>query len=94
MSTIPEWFWEAVDQKPESHYTEIEDIDLHYLSWNEAGGRGLYLSTGKCPRALVGLYCAGFLRPVSPNRDGYEWHGDSDHRSRTRLISTLMKLSQ
>ena len=32
MSTIPEWFWEAVDQKPESHYTEIDDIDLHYLS--------------------------------------------------------------
>ena len=46
MSTIPEWFWEAVDQKPESRYTEIDDIDLHYLSWNEANGRGLLFIHG------------------------------------------------
>ena len=56
MSTIPEWFWEAVDQKPASHYTEIDDIDLHYLSWNERqAAEGFYLSTGTTPTRIGGI---------------------------------------
>jgi len=44
MGSIPDWFWEAVDQKPQDHYVAHGDIDLHYLSWNEGGQRICSLS--------------------------------------------------
>ena len=81
MSTIPEWFWEAVDQKPESHYTEIDDIDLHYLSWNEANGRGLLFIHGHNAHAhwwdfIAPAFCDQY-HPIAMDMSGM---GDSDHR--------------
>ena len=81
MSTIPEWFWEAVDQKPESHYAEIDDIDLHYLSWNEANGRGLLFIHGHNAHAhwwdfIAPAFCDQYY-PIAMDMSGM---GDSDHR--------------
>ncbi len=81
MSTIPEWFWEAVDQKPESHYTEIDDIDLHYLSWNEANGPGLLFIHGHNAHAhwwdfIAPAFCDQY-HPIAMDMSGM---GDSDHR--------------
>ena len=81
MSTIPEWFWEAVDQKPESHYTQNDDIDLHYLSWNEVIGRGLLFIHGHNAHAhwwdfIAPAFCDQY-HPIAMDMSGM---GDSDHR--------------
>ena len=31
MADAPEWFWEAVDQTPQSSFVTLDDVDLHYL---------------------------------------------------------------
>ena len=95
MSTIPEWFWEAVDQKPASHYTEIDDIDLHYLSWNEAGGRGLLFIHGHNAHAhwwdfIAPAFCDQY-HPIA--MDMRVWV-TRIIGSRTRQGSTLTKLSR
>ena len=33
MSDAPEWFWQAIDQKPASGTVEVEDSDINYLTW-------------------------------------------------------------
>ena len=35
--TTPQWFWDAVDIKPESGFVEVEDSDINYLKWSEPG---------------------------------------------------------
>ena len=54
MSTIPEWFWEAVDQKPASHYTEIDDIVCIICLGMRQTAEGFYSSTGTMPTRIGG----------------------------------------
>ena len=46
MSDIPQWFWDAVDQKPESHYVEVDEIDIHYQTWSDQSDSGLLFVHG------------------------------------------------
>ena len=75
MSTIPEWFWEAVDKSPRVITPRLMTLSCIICLGMRQTAEGFYSSTGTMPRALVGLHCASFLRSISPNRDGYEWHG-------------------
>jgi pimeloyl-ACP methyl ester carboxylesterase len=81
MGSIPDWFWEAVDQKPQDHYVPHGDIDLHYLSWNEAGQRDLLFIHGHNAHAhwwdfIAPAFCDAF-HPIAMDLSGM---GDSDHR--------------
>ena len=46
MSDTPEWFWEAVETKPESGYVEVEDSDINFLKWSDQGNPGLLFVHG------------------------------------------------
>tara|TARA_B100000519_G_C14187766_1_gene411587 strand:- start:102 stop:953 length:852 start_codon:yes stop_codon:yes gene_type:complete len=46
VSDIPQWFWDAVDQKPESHYVEVDEIDIHYQTWSDQSDSGLLFVHG------------------------------------------------
>ncbi len=81
MSEIPQWFWDAIDTKPESGFVEVDDADIHYLAWSDAGNPGLLFVHGHNAHA----HWWDFIAPSF--RD--EWQvaaldlsgmGDSDHR--------------
>ncbi len=79
--TTPDWFWEAIDTKPESGYVEVEDIDINYLYWSEAGNPGLLFVHGHNAHA----HWWDFIAPSY--KDDYQCvaldlsgMGDSDHR--------------
>ena len=77
----PDWFWQAVDDKPDSDYIEVEEADIHYLSWNKPSPKGLLFVHGHNAHA----HWWDFIAP----RYKDEYHtvaidlsgmGDSDHR--------------
>lgn len=77
----PDWFWQAVDDKPSSDYVEVEEVDIHYLSWNKPSPKGLLFVHGHNAHA----HWWDFIAP----RYKDEFHtvaidlsgmGDSDHR--------------
>lgn len=35
--TIPDWFWQAVDQEGTQHTVEVDDCDVAYQRWGDAG---------------------------------------------------------
>lgn len=81
MSEIPEWFWEAVDQKPESHFIEVDDIDIHYQSWNAAGKPGLLFVHGHSAHAHWWDFIApSFMADYHVVALDLGGMGDSDHR--------------
>jgi len=81
MSETPEWFWEYIDIKPESHFVEVADIDISYFTWSEAGNPGLLFVHGHNAHA----HWWDFIAPRY--KDRYQTvaldlsgMGDSDHR--------------
>ncbi|MBV1876128.1 MAG: alpha/beta hydrolase [Pseudomonadales bacterium] len=85
MSETPEWFWEAIDIKPESGFVEVEDCDVNYLSWkaasDEALNNGLLFVHGHNAHAHWWDFIAPFFKDeyktVALDLTGM---GDSDHR--------------
>ena len=79
--TTPDWFWEAIDQKPSSGSVEVDDIDINYLYWSQAGKPGLLLVHGHNAHAhwwdfIAPSYAEDF-HTVAVDLSGM---GDSDHR--------------
>ena len=82
MSDTPEWFWQAIDQKPESAYLQVAESDVHYLSWNEPEkGNGLLFVHGHNAHAHWWDFIAPFFKDahhtVALDLTGM---GDSDQR--------------
>lgn len=81
MSETPDWFWEAIDTKPESGFVEIDDIDIAYHTWSGPGNPGLLLVHGHNAHG----HWWDFIAPSF--KDDYQaaaldlsGMGDSDHR--------------
>ncbi|MCH8257187.1 MAG: alpha/beta hydrolase [Proteobacteria bacterium] len=84
MSDTPEWFWDAVDTKPEQGFVEVGDCDINFLKWSEPAsstGRGLLFVHGHNAHA----HWWDFIAPAY--KDQYQTvalvlsgMGDSDHR--------------
>lgn len=79
--TTPDWFWEAIDTKPESGFVDVKGSDINYLYWSEAGNPGLLFVHGHNAHA----HWWDFIAP-SYKDDYYtvaldlSGMGDSDHR--------------
>ncbi len=77
----PDWFWEAVDVKPRCNFIEVEDADIHYLSWNKPGPKGLLFVHGHNAHAhwwdFIAPRYKGQYHTVAIDLSGM---GDSDHR--------------
>ena len=81
MSDTPEWFWEAVETKPESGYVEVEDSDINFLKWSDQGNPGLLFVHGHNAHA----HWWDFIAPTYKNNYqtvalDLSGMGDSDHR--------------
>lgn len=81
MSEIPQWFWDAVDEKPDSGFINVDDADIHYLHWSGPGNPGLLFIHGHNAHA----HWWDFIAPEF--KDDYQaaaldlsGMGDSDHR--------------
>ncbi len=79
--TTPDWFWEAIDAKPESGFVDVDGSDINYLYWSEAGNPGLLFVHGHNAHA----HWWDFIAPEY--KDDYftvaldlSGMGDSDHR--------------
>jgi pimeloyl-ACP methyl ester carboxylesterase len=79
--TTPQWFWDAIDEKPESGFVEVDDADINYLYWSEPGKPGLLFVHGHNAHAHWWDFIAPSYRDdfqvVAPDLSGM---GDSDHR--------------
>ena len=81
MSETPDWFWDAIETKPESGYIEIDECDVHYQYWSESDQQGLLFVHGHNAHAHWWDFIAPFFK------DDYQsaaldltGMGDSDHR--------------
>jgi pimeloyl-ACP methyl ester carboxylesterase len=83
MSETPDWFWEAVDRKPESHHVEVADCDINYLVWEESDKPGLLLVHGHNAHShwwdFIAPAFTDDFKVVALDLSGM---GDSDHRDR------------
>ena len=82
MSDTPEWFWQAVETKPDRGFVEVDDHEINYFKWSEAGNPGLLFVHGHNAHA----HWWDFIAPKY--KDDYQTlaldlsgMGDSDHRS-------------
>ena len=79
--TTPDWFWEAIDTKPESGSVDVDGADINYLYWSERGSPGLLFVHGHNAHAHWWDFIAPRYRndyhAVAPDLSGM---GDSDHR--------------
>ena len=79
--TTPDWFWKAIDTKPESGSVDVEGSDINYLYWSEPGNPGLLFVHGHNAHS----HWWDFIAPSY--KDDYQsvaldmsGMGDSDHR--------------
>jgi pimeloyl-ACP methyl ester carboxylesterase len=79
--TTPDWFWAAIDTKPETGFVDVEGSDINYLYWSEPGNPGILLVHGHNAHA----HWWDFIAPKY--KDDYQTvaldlsgMGDSDHR--------------
>ena len=79
--TTPQWFWDAIDTPSESGAVEVDEADINYLTWSQAGNPGLLLVHGHNAHA----HWWDFIAPAY--KDDYQTvaldlsgMGDSDHR--------------
>lgn len=77
----PGWFLEATASKPESRWTQLEGVDLHYLRWGDPARPGLVLVHGGAAHAHWWSFLAPLLarqyHVVAPDLSG---HGESGRR--------------
>lgn len=80
MSDTPEWFWQAVDDKPDAHSIEVDDCDINYLTWSSTG-EGLLFVHGHNAHAhwwdFIAPHFKADHQTVALDLSGM---GDSDHR--------------
>lgn len=79
--TTPQWFWDAIDDKPQSGFVEVDGADISYLYWSEPGAPGLLFVHGHNAHAhwwdfIAPRYSQDY-QVVAPDLSGM---GDSDHR--------------
>ena len=79
--TTPDWFWEAIEDKPESGFVEVLESDINYLYWSTPGNPGLMLVHGHNAHA----HWWDFIAPSYKNEYqtvalDLSGMGDSDHR--------------
>jgi len=81
MSETPDWFWQYVDQKPESGYVDVDGADINYLYWSEPGAPGLLFVHGHNAHAhwwdFIAPAFSDSYQAVAVDLSGM---GDSDHR--------------
>lgn len=81
MPETPDWFWNAIETKPESGSVEVRDCDINYLTWSGQGNPGLLLVHGHNAHAHWWDFIAPFFKDdyqtVALDLSGM---GDSDHR--------------
>lgn len=79
--TVPEWFRRAVADEPGEGRVGVDGVDIHYLTWGEAGRPGLVLVHGGAAHAHWWSHLAPMLadehRVVALDLSG---HGDSGRR--------------
>ena len=88
MSDAPEWFWQAIDQKPAAGTVEVEDSDINYLTWgNDADADepntkpGILFVHGHNAHAHWWDFIApAFLDKYQVAAVDLSGMGDSDHR--------------
>ncbi|MDH5738517.1 MAG: alpha/beta hydrolase [Gammaproteobacteria bacterium] len=82
MSDIPQWFWDAVDQKPSAHAVAVDDADINYLSWSDDNALpGLMFVHGHNAHAHWWDFIApGFSDNYHTVALDLSGMGDSDHR--------------
>ena len=81
MSEAPDWFWQAVDIKPASHFVEVNDSAINYLVWGESDKPGLLFVHGHNAHAHWWDFIApSFLDNYSVAAIDLSGMGDSDHR--------------
>lgn len=79
--TTPQWFWDAIDTKPESGSVEVDESDINYLWWSEAGNPGLLLVHGHNAHAHWWDFIApGYQDDYQTVALDLSGMGDSDHR--------------
>ncbi len=83
---LPDWYWQAIAQKPESRFSETREGRLHYLAWGgkaagDAEKPGLLFVHGYRAHAhywdFIAPYFSANFRVVAMDLSGM---GDSDHR--------------
>jgi pimeloyl-ACP methyl ester carboxylesterase len=83
MSETPDWFWQAIDTKPESHVIDVANCDINYQQWGEPGKPGLLLVHGHNAHAHWWDFIApAFISDYSVVALDLSGMGDSDHRDR------------
>lgn len=81
MASIPDWFWAAVEAPRESGQVEVDECDVHFLAWGEAGRPGLLFIHGMNAHAhwwdFIAPQFADRYRIAAIDLTGM---GDSDYR--------------
>lgn len=79
--TTPDWFWEAIDVKPEAASVEVDECDINYLSWSGPGNPGLLLVHGHNAHAHWWDFIApSYMNDYQTVALDLSGMGDSDHR--------------
>ena len=80
-AVTPDWFWNAIDTKPESDSIDVQGADVNYLYWSKPGNPGLLFVHGHNAHAHWWDFIAPFFKDeyqsVALDMSGM---GDSDHR--------------
>jgi len=81
VSSIPDWFWSAVESPREEGTVEVEECDVHFLAWGERHRPGLLLVHGMNAHAhwwdFIAPQLADRYRIAALDLTGM---GDSDYR--------------
>lgn len=81
MSETPDWFWQAIDTKPECFVVEVDDCDINYQRWGEEGKPGLLFVHGHNAHAHWWDFIApSFLKDYQVAALDLSGMGESDHR--------------
>lgn len=80
-STIPDWFFTAVETESTAHRVEVEECDVVYRTWGESGKRGLLFIHGMNAHSHWWDFIAPqFLADYSVAAMDLTGMGDSDYR--------------
>ena len=81
INDAPAWYRKAMDVPYEDHMVNVEGVDIHYLTWGEAGRPGLVFVHGGAAHAHwwthVASQFAQIYRVAALDLSG---HGDSGRR--------------
>ncbi len=80
-SPVPDWFWAAVETESEKHFVEVEECDVFYQTWGDAGLPPLLLIHGMNAHSrwwdFIAPQLADAYRIAAMDLTGM---GDSDYR--------------